>query len=83
MYQVSVDSGSLPSGWVNANITPVFKKGDVHQAENYRPVSLTSVSCKLLEHVICKHLLNHLERNNILTNLNHGFGQDTLAKLSS
>ena len=54
-------------------ITPVFKKGNVHQAENYRPVSLTSVSCKLLEHVICKHLLNHLERNNILTNLNHGF----------
>ena len=51
----------------------MFKKGDVHLAENYRPVSLTSVSCKLLEHVICKHLLNHLEKNNILTNLNHGF----------
>ena len=33
----------------------------------------SSVSCKLLEHVICKHLLNHLEKNNILTNLNHGF----------
>ena len=51
----------------------MFKKRDVHLAENYRPVSLTSVSCKLLEHVICKHLLNHLEKNNILTNLNHGF----------
>ena len=42
-------------------------------AENYRPVSLTSVSCKLLEHSICKHLLDHLEKNNILTNLNRGF----------
>ena len=31
------------------------------------------VACKLLEHIICKHLMNHLERNNILTNLNHGF----------
>ena len=41
--------------------------------ENYRPVSLTSVSCKLLEHIICKHLLDHLEKNKILTNLNHGF----------
>ena len=58
---------------MNANVSPVFKKGDVHLAENYRPVSLTSVSCKLLEHVICKHLLNHLKRINILTNLNHGF----------
>ena len=42
-------------------------------AENYQPVSLTSMSCKLLEHIICKHLLDHLEKNNILTNLNHGF----------
>ena len=45
----------------------------MHLAENYRPVSLTSVSCKLLEHIICKHMLNHLEKNKIFTNLNHGF----------
>ena len=45
----------------------------MHLAENYRPVSLISVSCKLLEHIICKHMLNHLEKNKILTNLNHGF----------
>ena len=73
IFQSSVNSGELPPDWVNAKISPVFKKGDVHLAENYRPVSLTSVCCKLLEHIICKHLLNHLERNNILTNLNHGF----------
>ena len=40
---------------------------------NYRPVSLTSVTCKILEHIICRHLLKHLEKNKILTNLNHGF----------
>ena len=73
IFQNSVDSGNLPSDWTNANISPVFKKGDVHLAENYRPVSLTSVTCKLLEHIICKHLLTHLENNDILTNLNHGF----------
>ena len=72
-FQLSVDSGTLPKDWLNANVSPVFKKGDVHMAENYRPVSLTSVSCKLLEHIICKHLLDHLEKNKILTNLNHGF----------
>ena len=42
-------------------------------AENYRSVSLISVSCKYLEHKICKHLLDHLEKNKMLTNLNHGF----------
>ena len=72
IFQSSVNSGELPPDWVNANISPVFKKGDVHLAENYRPVSFTSLCCKLLEHIICKHLLNHLERSNILT-LIHGF----------
>ena len=45
----------------------------LHVPENYRPISLTSVTCKILEHIICRHLLKHLEKNKILTNLNHGF----------
>ena len=73
IFQNSIDSRKLPTDWTNANISPVFKKKDVHLAENYRPVSLTSVTCKLLEHIICKHLLTHFENNTILTNLNHGF----------
>ena len=73
IFQLSVDSGELPVEWLNANISCIFKKGDKHQAENYRPVSLTSVPCKLLEHIICKHMLKHLERNKVLTTLNHGF----------
>ena len=68
-----MDSGTLPTDWLKANITSVYKKGDKHLAENYRPILLTCVACKLLEHLICKHLMNHLERNNILTKLNHGF----------
>ena len=54
IYQKSINTGSLPSNWPNANITCLFKNGDKHAAENYRPVSLTSVPCKLLEHIICK-----------------------------
>ena len=73
IFQKSIDCGELPDDWLNANVAPVYKKGDVHKAENYRPVSLTSVTCKLLEHIICKHILTHLEEYNILTSLNHGF----------
>ena len=73
IFQKSVDCGTLPNDWLSANTVPVFKKGDVHAAENYRPVSLTCVSCKILEHIICKHMLKHLENHKILTKLNHGF----------
>ena len=57
--------------WRDPNISPVFKKGDRHQ--NYRPVSLTSISYKLLEHILCSHILEHFEQYNVLTQLNHGF----------
>ena len=42
-------------------------------ASNYRPISLTSVCCKTSEHIICKHMLNHLENNKIVSPLQHGF----------
>ena len=73
IYQSSLDSGTLPDDWLTANISSAFKKGDRHLAENYRPISLTSVPCKILEHVICQHIMKHFEKNKILTNLNHGF----------
>nr|XP_054748767.1 uncharacterized protein LOC129254333 [Lytechinus pictus] len=68
-----IHESRVPSDWKKAHVTPVFKKGDVHSTGNYRPVSLTSVICKQLEHIICKHLFKHLQENNILSSLNHGF----------
>ena len=44
--QPSVEQGQIPKEWKTANISTVFKKGDKSKASNYRPVSLTSVSCK-------------------------------------
>ena len=73
LFQKSLDTGCLPRDWLNANIAPVYKKGDRHMPENYRPVSLTSVLSKLLEHIVCRHMMKHFERHNILTSLNHGF----------
>jgi len=54
IFSRSVQTGQLPSDWLTANISSVFKKGDRSKAENYRPISLTSVACKLLEHIICR-----------------------------
>ena len=73
IFRHSVQTGILPQDWLSANIAAVFKKGDKNKAENYRPVSLTSVTCKLLEHVISRHLRDHFDKFNILTDRNHGF----------
>ena len=40
---------------------------------NYRPISLTSVCCKVLEHIIFHSIMSHLEKNNILNSFQHGF----------
>ena len=73
IFQTSVDTGKLPEDWRSANVACAFKKGDRHEASNYRPISLTSVSCKILEHIIYTHIISHLESHKILTHLNHGF----------
>ena len=53
LFRQSIDSGNIPREWTLANIGPLFKKGDRSLACNYRPVSLTCVPCKLLEHIVC------------------------------
>ena len=73
LFTQSFDSGKLPNDWLTANITPVFKKGDKINPKNYRPISLTSLCCKLMEHIICHNIMNHLESNHILNDYQYGF----------
>jgi hypothetical protein len=73
IFNQSLKTGTLPEDWLKANIAPIFKKGNKNLAENYRPVSLTCICCKVMEHIICKHILTHLEKHSILTILQHGF----------
>ena len=73
--QTSLNTGNLPQDWKTANISPIFKKGDCVEASNYKPVSLTSVACKLLEHVVHSHIMKHFDTHDVLTPQQHGFQQ--------
>ena len=73
IFTQSLDTGELPKDWSLANFAPIFKKSNRVLAENYRPVSLTCITCKLFEHIVCRHILDHVEDHKILTNLQHGF----------
>ena len=75
IYQCSIDTGIVPSKWKNANICGIFKKGKTSDPVNYRPISLTCIASKILEHIIHSHVMKHLQQNNVLTDCQHGFRQ--------
>ena len=52
IFNKSVSTGEVPILWKQANVVPVFKKGDRSENSNYRPISLTSVIGKMLESII-------------------------------
>ena len=72
LFQTSLEQGKLPNDWLQAHIVPVFKKGDKNTASNYRPVSLTSILCKTLEHIVNSSIMKHLDIHKILTDTQHG-----------
>ena len=73
LFQQSIDKGEIPKEWSLANICPLFKKGDRSLACNYRPVSLTCVPCKLLEHIVCSNIMAHLDEHRLLSEKQHAF----------
>ena len=72
LFQQSIDTGEIPKEWSLANICPLFKKSDRSLACNYRPVSLTCVPCKLLEHIVCSNMA-HLDEYKLLSDRQHAF----------
>ena len=65
--------GEIPKECSLANICPLYKKGDRALACIYRPVSLTCVPCKLLEHIVCSNIMAHLDEYKLLSDRQHAF----------
>jgi len=76
IFNHSRNTGIVPDDWETANVTPVFKQGNRTLASNYRPVSLTCICCKILEHVVLHHLNIQLE--NFIHESQHGFRRNFL-----
>jgi hypothetical protein len=73
LFNITLIAGKVPSEWKTATVTPIFKKGTKGDPGNYRPVSLTSVPCKLLESVIKDKIMSHLLNNELIKDSQHGF----------
>ena len=73
VFNMSLQEGIVPLEWKEANIIPLFKKGSRNKSVNYRPVSLTSVICKVLETIIRDHMMDFLIKHKLINPSQHGF----------
>ena len=73
IFRKSLDEGVVPDDWKQANVTPIYKKGKKIDPSNYRPISLTSVPCKVMERIVKNSIIDHLEQNSLLSKHQHGF----------
>lgn len=75
LFNTSFSLGQLPTMWKNANITPVYKKGNRNLRENYRQISLTCILCKIAEKVVRNRVVDFWSDQNL-------FNPDQFAYLS-
>ena len=73
IFTKSIHSGEVPLDWKTANVVPIYKKGPKHLPVNYRPVSLTSICSKIMEHILASQITRHLNTHGILDKNQHGF----------
>ena len=78
----TIRDGNIPEDWKKANITPIYKKGARNRAENYRPISLTPIVCKIMESLIEEYVMDHIRANKLLS-WQYGFisGRSTVTQL--
>ncbi len=73
LFHVSINNSSVPDDWKLATVVPIFKRGDRTVLANYRSVNLTSVVCKLMEHLITNYIRQEWEQKEWLFQGQQGF----------
>lgn len=83
IFEVSFRTHRLPKIWLESNVTVIHKKGAKNSVENYRPISLTCICCKVMESVIKIQLMNFLNEKKLLSPAQYGFrcGKSTSSQL--
>ena len=83
IFSTSLQTKTLPDEWKHANISAIFKKGKKTLPNNYRPVSLTCVVCKIMESIIRDAIVDHMTKNNLFSKYQFGFitGRSTVLQL--
>ncbi|EYC13094.1 hypothetical protein Y032_0045g1264 [Ancylostoma ceylanicum] len=85
IFNLSFMRAEVPKKWKHSLVTPVPKKPPFHKANNYRPISITSIFARLFEKILKKRIVHHLESNTIISQHQHGFqrGKSTVTAMLS
>jgi len=73
IFQYSLDKTAIPDDWRLSVIVPVYKSGTLTDPLNYRPIALTSVLCRQLEHIIASYIREYFDGVSFLADEQHGF----------
>ena len=73
IFEQSLDTKDIPHDWRQAIVHPVFKGGSTKQPENYRPISLTCICCKMMERILVSYIVTHLDDFDLFSDNQHGF----------
>ena len=80
-FNETICSSKFPATFKFANVTPVFKKGNQNQKDNYRPISILPIISKIFEKLICRKLSNHFDK--IFSKFQCGFRKGFRAQQSA
>jgi hypothetical protein len=83
IFNRSLLDGKVPDAWKSAQVCPIHKKGPKSICNNYRPVSLTSIACKMMESIIRDNIMEYMKTNKYFSDKQFGFlpGRSTVLQL--
>lgn len=73
IFTQSIAHSTTPSDWKISHVVPIHKTGSRSNPCNYRPISLTCIPCKLLEHILYSNISSHLDKHSFFFPNQHGF----------
>ena len=79
----SLTTGIFPNAFKTSKVKPIYKKGDITDLNNYRPISLLPTISQVFERVIHTQIVNYLCTNNLLCEQQYGFRAKHSTKLAS
>ena len=73
IINLSFKRGTAPAEWKKSRVIPIYKSGNKCDLNNYRPISILSVSAKIVEKLAFDQLYSYVNQKGILSPFQCGF----------